>query len=884
MKNYKDIVNREFKVKKKKSYIAIIGIFLGVMLLSAVLNFFSFDNKRYQNDSRASGEQEVIYEYDEKVGDARDKLLKNVYVDSLGFYRESEVMVEDKEIMFVELDDTAINEFFDYGLSLAKVDLNSLKEDEVYISDVVAASGYKVGDEIKVEDKKYKVKGIFRFYWRREAIFKKYTPKAGDKSDVVVSVKGDSDEIVNNINAITKALNYEVMEGSTPYMGIESYKNVRVNHFRLSVFYAIENLMAVVQLLIVVLIVLITVVSSYGLVNFSIADKKKQFGILRCIGASPGQIRALIYKEVFMLGVQAVIPAIIVGNIISYGLINYLTGKEIFNSYGVGFAVSIGSIIVAILIALLTIFLASIMPAIKAGKVTPIESTKGILGKQKIKKIGFLSRFIRKRFGIETEIAYRNLKANKSMFYVSTILLVVCFVSFITLSFVTDNFIAGYDRGIMADYDYTVQLGTNIDTDIEDSQNYKYEKQLEGKSKEEIKEFTKVKSKEYIDLVKEDVNELEEFLGEYTTGAVAKTNVNNFWLDNILVEGLSLKEECDLSDYSIKQGTENEFSGWGQIIVYNEEYFDKMKDKIRGDFTYQEFKKDGVILIDNVTYSLPQRITKLFDNKKGDKLTMRFKTYDNLEHANWNNKPIEEFKKEADQKIDMTVMGSIRLKQNMIWSGNLNEGIAMIVSEEFFNEHAAAIKSNDLDLYTFFSDFNFNLKKGVNQEQFANLLTSKFDSESEERHIYLSNNIKERKGMMEIEKITRVVLYGFLTMVISILVMSVLINKKMSIEARKKEYGGLLAIGMSRDKISKTILYEGLIQAIMVFVIAIPLTVMIIETIVYFGQTFITTESVSVWLWAIAIIAVIAVTFITSLLPLSMFKKLDIISMIKGEE
>ncbi|MGL4453275.1 MAG: hypothetical protein ACRCTZ_19105 [Sarcina sp.] len=145
MKNYKDIVNREFKVKKKKSYVAIIGIFLGVMLLSAILNFFAFDNERYRNDCMSGGEFEVIYKYDEKIGDIREKLSKNVYVDSLGFYKDRNIVLNDSDVLFAELDEISINEFFDYGLSLSKVDLNSLKEDEVYISDVLSANGYKVG-------------------------------------------------------------------------------------------------------------------------------------------------------------------------------------------------------------------------------------------------------------------------------------------------------------------------------------------------------------------------------------------------------------------------------------------------------------------------------------------------------------------------------------------------------------------------------------------------------------------------------------------------------------------------------------------------------------------------------------------------------------------
>ena len=883
MKSYKDIVNREFKVKKKKSYIAIIGIFLGVMLLSAVLNFFSFENKRYQNESRAGGEYELIYEYDEASGDIRDKISKNVYVDSLGFYKEREVSINDKEVLVIDFDDVSINDFYKYGLSLVNVDLGSLKENEVYISDILAAQGYKVGDEIEVEGEKYIVKDIFSFNWKVEAIFKKYTPKVGDKSNLVVGVKGDRKTIVDNMNSITEASNYEIKNGYASKIRLKNSDKMRTNEQRLSVFYGLNNIMALVQLLVVIVIILITVVSSYGLVNFSIADKRKQFGILRCIGASPGQIRALIYKEVFMLGVQAVIPAIIVGHIISYGLINYLSGKEIFNSYGLSFSVNIPSIIVVLLISLLTIFLASIMPAIKASKVTPIESTKGILGNQKIQKIGFLSRFIRKRFGIESEIAYRNLKTNKSMFYASTILLVVCFVSFVTLSFVTDNYVSSYKSGVISEYDYGINLNTNFDMHIKDYKDSKYENEIKGMTKEEIKEFTRDKGEEFIKMIKKDRDEVVDFLEEYTTGE-AGISSNSIHVYKFLFEGLSLDKEEKLDGHFIEEVAENKFKSSGGILVYNEEYFNLMKKHIRGNFTYEEFKKDGVILVDNIKYTITPQISKLFDNKKGDKITMHFKSDEGKDIDAWGeNNSLEEFEKVADQKIDMTVMGSIKLTDNMLTSGNISDGIVMIVSEEFFNEYAGTIKASDLRNDYFYNDISFNLKEKVDPILFENLLISKFNGE-QESNVYLRNNVKERKAIMEIDKIVKVVLYGFLTMVISILVMSVLINKKMSIESRRKEYGGLLAIGMDRDKISKTILYEGLIQSIIVFAIAIPLTLLINKAINYFMGGLITLEPLNIWFWIVSIIAVIIVTFMTSLLPLSMFKKLDIISMIKGEE
>ncbi|MGL4453274.1 MAG: FtsX-like permease family protein [Sarcina sp.] len=729
-----------------------------------------------------------------------------------------------------------------------------------------------------------KIKGIFNFFWEQSAIFKKYTPKAGDKSDVVVSVKGDDSSIVDNINAVSRAIGYKHDEAYTRRNGLDTNEYLRVNDYRLDVFYNVGNLMDQLQLLVIALVVLITVVSSYGLINFSITDKRKQFGILRCIGASPGQIRALIYKEVFMLGIKAILPAIIVGHVISYSLIKYLQGKMIFNSYGADFGISIWGIIIVLGISLLTILLASIMPAIKAGKVTPIESTKTITSKQKSQKIGRVSKFIRKRFGIETEIAYRNLKANKSMFYVSTILLVVCFISFVTLSFVTDNYVSSFDSGARSKYDYMININTELDSEITNNEGHRYEKQLEGKSKEQIRAFTKEKTEEFVKVIEKNKSDIKMFLSNYVEGEIGLDNNHAASIGSVLFTGLSLEREHKLDDYFIEKMDENEYLTSAQILVYNEDYFNKMKEYIRGDFTYDEFKEEGVILVDNVIYGLTSRITKLFDNKKGDKISMSFKIFDNMnENIYLEDEQKKDFKNNVDQKIDMTVMGSIKLTDNMMWSGNISEGVAMIVSEEFFEKYAAKMMASNFSYFWNYDTLHFNLKKGIDPDVVKNILINKFNKDNE-LNTYFWNNIEERKAILELEKIIKVVLYGFLTMVISILLMSVLLNKKMSIEARRKEYGGLLAIGMEREKISKTIFYEGLIQAIIVFIIAIPLTVLINKIMIYLMDAIVTLEPANVWLYVIGVIAIIIVTIITSLLPLKMFKKLDIVTMIKGEE
>lgn len=170
----------------------------------------------------------------------------------------------------------------------------------------------------------------------------------------------------------------------------------------------------------------------------SITEKMKQYGMLSSIGATKKQIKKNVLFEGMLLGVISIPIGILCGILATFILIKISTlliGKSVF-SYEVEFVFSMPIIVViiSIILGFVTIYLSSIFSARRASKISPIDAIRSNEDiKIKSKKIKS-PKIIKKIFGIGGEIAYKNLKRNKSKYRTTVISLVVSTTVFISLS------------------------------------------------------------------------------------------------------------------------------------------------------------------------------------------------------------------------------------------------------------------------------------------------------------------------------------------------------------------------------------------------------------------------------------------------------------------
>lgn len=150
----------------------------------------------------------------------------------------------------------------------------------------------------------------------------------------------------------------------------------------------------------------------YNTFHISVMDRVRQFGLLRCIGASKTQIQKLVRREGRYIALRAIPAGVLAGILITFicSVILKFYNSSFFADIPI-YSVSFTGIIAGIAIGFLTVLLASFKPAKKAARVSPIEAIAGggehlISGKN---KKGILTGILR----AETALGVRNAVSKK---------------------------------------------------------------------------------------------------------------------------------------------------------------------------------------------------------------------------------------------------------------------------------------------------------------------------------------------------------------------------------------------------------------------------------------------------------------------------------------
>src|SRR5690606_19296634 len=90
------------------------------------------------------------------------------------------------------------------------------------------------------------------------------------------------------------------------------------------------------------------------------------------------------------------------------------------------------TMLLAVVISLLTIFISTWWPAKRASNVSAIDAIRQTLDIKLTKKKVKTSRIVRKLFGIEAEIGLKNLKRNKRRYQITVFSLIISILLFLT--------------------------------------------------------------------------------------------------------------------------------------------------------------------------------------------------------------------------------------------------------------------------------------------------------------------------------------------------------------------------------------------------------------------------------------------------------------------
>lgn len=300
----------------------------------------------------------------------------------------------------------------------------------------VAGSHSENDQEDGVHEKTFKISGILR---------NNNSNMNAKMSHAIVS-KELATEIPRDFSALVRVKGRSGIEGTLHEVAEEVQAkdgDVSINEqYVKTLAVSPEDLAPVVLVALVVIFAAVVVISN--IFNISVAARIKQFGLLASIGATPKQIKSLVFKEGIKISLISIPIGVAVGYVVSYAVSRtmVLTGNVL------EFKSTLSIVLASIAISLITVVFSLGKPCRTASRISPVEATRYSGAKFNSKK--------KERKGSKNinlrQLAYLNLWRNKKRTLLTMLSLTMGGVLFIVFSTILcsmnmENAIDMYIRG-----------------------------------------------------------------------------------------------------------------------------------------------------------------------------------------------------------------------------------------------------------------------------------------------------------------------------------------------------------------------------------------------------------------------------------------------------
>ncbi len=289
------------------------------------------------------------------------------------------------------------------------------------------------------------------------------TVDKGRKYFIYVKMKSMKD-IQKKAESILSSLKInDADQGSAKQLDRDSsIKNVRIeyNNELLKLYgkstYDGVNKGSILTIAAVIAIILIcTSAVIYNAFHISVLERISQFGILRCIGATPSQIRNIVLKEAAILSAIGIPIGLFAGTVFMKLLFYNISFLSLGFLNDMKMVFSVPVLALAALLGLLTVYISAIGPAKQASRVSPLEAVRSAGSTKVDSKNIKSSRFMIKLFGVEGQFARRNLKRNKRRFRITAFSMIISIILFIVFSGIVDFLKQTSPSGIQ--YSYSIE-------------------------------------------------------------------------------------------------------------------------------------------------------------------------------------------------------------------------------------------------------------------------------------------------------------------------------------------------------------------------------------------------------------------------------------------
>lgn len=757
------------------------------------------------------------------------------------------------------------------------------KENEILLR--TNEKNYKPGDKFKINNVEYVISGIIRDIYienlNENKDLKEIEKIDGSKINFAILRNEDAKKLENN-----KVLGYvysydfknvkeEIIKQNDELVNSLTNSNNKVKEIHknmLSLMDAnigdsekgIVSTMKIIRNMLLGVVSVAALIVIYNSFNVSVAERKKQFGVLKSTGATSKQIYYMVMYEAFLYSLIGIVVGFVFG-MIGIKLVQVLIGNwltEMFKSVsaeemkvGFNFILQTNELIVVGVTTAITVFVSAFIPAIKAGRVSAIEAIRNA---QEIKiKPGKVrtSRLFKRLLGIEIDLGRKNMKRAKGKFRVTIISLAVSFILlFVMIStrFLVIDTLNSVKFAIVGKFGSRTVVANSM---------YNYE--------EEKSDSKEVKSPNFdIKKVEEEEKNVKEKMGrDYT-------NINYV----LASKGLHLP-----TDKSYYQDPNNEkLKGNVTAAIYlvkGKEYSNLLKElgieKLEdGEAILQNF------YLDKKSSSIVRMPIYKSEELKKNGLSLKYAENDNAE------------------KKEIMHINKVYINDRININSSFNPSVTnvpIVVNENTFNKIA---KNTGVDLgkETFFIMSSYEINDKKEREAFAKKWNEQYSPaeqvKKENGKLVVHANsmdVTQYVGMIEATfNIVELLLYGFLILIVGISVTNIFSTIAINIILRSKEFAILESTGMTNKQIKKMIRTENTIASLkgIIFGSIVSFTILWFVYKQVMGENmdvYKFMENINVWAFLLASMLIYGITWLSSIYAVRKINKEDIVKVINNE-
>lgn len=754
--NYKQLSWKYLKLNKKRSLLTIIGIVLSVALISSIGLFFkALQNAEIENVKNETGGFHLVYsDFD---NDLINKIKNNPKISRSGKYKtDGEEEVGENLLIDKILAETEAFELLPYKLIDGKF---PEKENQIVIEKWMLNNINKnavIGDKIQINEKEYVLSGVLedKIFTQQSnkgiALFS-YSKLENHNAFLLVEInsKANLKKAVEELKKL--APEDSVMENSR----LLSVLGVGMNS---------EGFKGLIVTLCVIggIVVLATVAVIFNSFQISIVERIKQFGMLRAVGTTPRQIRKIVVREATFFSIIGVPLGLLCGIIAIYGIV--ITFKLIGadSVLPIKPVISLEVMLISATIGLVSVYISAFIPAFMAGSISPLVaiSSRNSITKENIKRRK--NRLVKKLFGFEGQLAYRNIKRSRKRYRITVFSIFISVLLFITFKSFMD-------------------MSLNISSSTNESHNIHFG--IISSSNDKLGD-----SENYNNIVKE-INQLPFVKSFYKVFDISRFTVT---IDKSM-ENKDVREMDTIYENKIVDGkAKTVFEG--AIEIYDKKALEVSKKYLKsGKIDINKINSENGVIIIKKNHifnekTQKQKVGPIADLKVGDEIELQMET--------------EKEAVDTIPPIKIKVMAILEDEPFNYRGGS--RVLKMITTEEM------AKKLNEVDEITP-NSLRIEIDDTKNEEMSLKKLEEILKVEPSLRII---NNITENRRGKSVVLMVQILLYGFVVVVSLISSINIINTLTTNIILRKREFATIKSIGLTQKGLRKIIILEGLLYGI----------------------------------------------------------------------